>query len=68
MIQISPGSYETFGTRYKYKDPGFEVSAEEQFKLGERWSLSVGGGYQYFLSRETTNHHLWVNAGIGYAF
>jgi hypothetical protein len=67
-IIYKPNYSEVFATRYKYRNPGFEVSAEQQFKLGERWSLSVGGGYQYFLSRTTTNHHLWVNGGVGYSF
>jgi hypothetical protein len=63
-----PNFTEIFNSQYKYRDLGFEISAEEQFSLGSRWSLSVGGGYQYFLARNTTNHQLWVNAWLGYAF
>ncbi len=62
------GRYESFSTDYKYRNPGIELSAEQQFQVTDKWSLNIGGGYQYFLSRTTTNHHLWVNAGAGYAF
>jgi hypothetical protein len=62
------GRIEYFSTDYKYRNPGLELSAEQQFHLTDRWSISIGGGYQYFLSRTTTNHHLWVSAGAGYAF
>lgn len=64
----NPNYTEIFNTEYKYRNLGFEISAEQQFRLNDCWSLSVGSGYQYFISRTTTNHHLWVNAGVGYAF
>ncbi|MCU0348160.1 MAG: hypothetical protein MUC59_14560 [Saprospiraceae bacterium] len=68
MIQVSPGSFEVFGRTYKYRDLGFEFSAEQQFRLSYRWSLSLGAGYQYFIAQTTTNHHLWASAGVGYTF
>lgn len=53
---------------YSYNNPGIEASAEYLYYLNNHWSLCLGGGYQYFISKSTTNHHLRMNAGIGYSF
>jgi hypothetical protein len=62
------GRLEVFSTDYKYRDPGIELTAEQQFHLNKLWSVSLGGGYQYFLTRTTTNHQLWVSLGLGKRF
>jgi hypothetical protein len=59
---------ELFSKRYYYHNPGIEVSAKYLIKLSDHWSLNLGGGYQYFFSRATTNHHLRIDGGVGYAF
>ena len=62
------GWIELFDSNYRYKDPGFEFSAQEQFKIWRRWWLNLGVGYQYFIARNTTNHQFWGNAGVSYRF
>jgi|GEM_PF-6503257 len=57
------GWIEIFNSNYRYKDPGFEFSAQEQFKIWRRWWLNISVGYQYFIARNTTNHQFWGNAG-----
>lgn len=53
---------------YSYNNIGFEASAEYLYHLNKRWSLCLGSGFQYFLSRSTTKHHLRMNLAVGFAF
>lgn len=62
------GWIELFDSNYKYKDPGFEFSAQEKFKIWKRWWLNLGVGYQYFFARNTTNHQFYGNTGLSYQF
>ena len=68
LFVVTTGWNEIVTRSYSYNNPGIEASAESIYHLNNRWSLCLGGGYQYFLSRAATNHHLRMNAGLGYSF
>ncbi len=62
------GWTELFFRDYRYKDPGFEFSIQQQFKIWRRWWFNLGAGYQYFIAKNTTNHQFYGNTGISYQF